>query len=99
MIVYAIVPFLLVEQKKSHPANYYEDITGRSTKGNSTNNWPGTIDDTVSQIEAYGGKGIAVRCDHTNDSETEAVITQIRKEQEKLEILINNVQMRNIGIT
>ena len=66
-------------------------VTGRSTKDNSTNDWPGTIDDTVSQIEASGGKGIAVRCDHTNDSETESVITQIRKEQGKLDILVNNV--------
>jgi NAD(P)-dependent dehydrogenase (short-subunit alcohol dehydrogenase family) len=66
-------------------------VTGRSIKGNSTNNWPGTIDDTVSQIEAYDGIGIAVRCNHTNDSETESVITQIRKEQGKLDILVNNV--------
>ncbi|PAQ15754.1 oxidoreductase [Bacillaceae bacterium SAOS 7] len=66
-------------------------VTGRSTKGRSTNHWPGTIDDTISQIEAAGGAGIAVRCDHTNDAETEAVIQQIRTEQGKLDILINNV--------
>jgi hypothetical protein len=66
-------------------------VTGRSTKGNSTQNFPGTIDDTVSQIEEAGGKGNAVRCDHTIDSETEAVIKQIREEQGKLDILINNV--------
>ncbi|GAB2542214.1 SDR family NAD(P)-dependent oxidoreductase [Gracilibacillus alcaliphilus] len=66
-------------------------ITGRSTKEHATNNWPGTIDDTVSQIEAAGGKGIAIRCDHTNDAETEAVINRIRKEQGKLDILVNNV--------
>ncbi|TCP28850.1 NAD(P)-dependent dehydrogenase (short-subunit alcohol dehydrogenase family) [Scopulibacillus darangshiensis] len=45
----------------------------------------------MSQIEASGGKGIGVRCDHTNDSETEALIDQIRKEQGKLDILVNNV--------
>ncbi|PAD74630.1 oxidoreductase [Bacillus licheniformis] len=66
-------------------------ITGRSIRGASTNQWPGTIDDTVSQIEASGGKAIAVRCDHTNDAETEAVIAKIREEQGKLDILINNV--------
>lgn len=66
-------------------------VTGRSIKGKSTNNWPGTINDTVSQIEASGGKGIAVHCDHTNDSETEAVINKIREEQGKLDILVNNV--------
>ncbi|MBM7553238.1 SDR family oxidoreductase [Thalassobacillus pellis] len=66
-------------------------VTGRSTKGNSTNDWPGTIDDTASEVEASGGTGIAIKCDHTIDSETEAVITQIRKEQGKLDILVNNV--------
>jgi NAD(P)-dependent dehydrogenase (short-subunit alcohol dehydrogenase family) len=66
-------------------------ITGRSTKGNSTQNFPGTIDDTVIQIEEAGGKGIAVRCDHTIDAETKAVIEQIREEQGRLDILVNNV--------
>ncbi|WP_040984293.1 SDR family NAD(P)-dependent oxidoreductase [Oceanobacillus jeddahense] len=66
-------------------------VTGRSVRGASTNNWPGTVNDTVLEIEAVGGKGIAVQCDHTNDVETEAVISQIRKEQGKLDILINNV--------
>lgn len=66
-------------------------VTGRSTRGKSTNNWPGTIDDTVSQIKAYGGKGIAVRCDHKNDAETKLVIERIRKEQGRLDILVNNV--------
>jgi NAD(P)-dependent dehydrogenase (short-subunit alcohol dehydrogenase family) len=66
-------------------------VTGRSTRGNATNNWPGTIDETVYEIEAAGGKGVAVRCDHTIDAETEAVINQIRDEQGKLDILVNNV--------
>jgi NAD(P)-dependent dehydrogenase (short-subunit alcohol dehydrogenase family) len=66
-------------------------VTGRSTKGNSTNDWPGTVDDTAAEINTAGGKGISVRCDHTIDAETEAVIRQIREEQGKLDILVNNV--------
>lgn len=66
-------------------------VTGRSVRGASTNNWPGTVDDTVSEIKAAGGIAIAIQCDHTKDAETEAVISQIRKEQGKLDILINNV--------
>jgi NAD(P)-dependent dehydrogenase (short-subunit alcohol dehydrogenase family) len=66
-------------------------VTGRSSKQYSTNNWPGTIDDTVVQIEEAGGKGVAIRCDHMNDVETQAVISQIRKEQGRLDILVNNV--------
>ncbi|MBN8192099.1 SDR family oxidoreductase [Bacillus sp. NTK074B] len=66
-------------------------VTGRSTRGNSTQNFPGTIDDTAAQIDEAGGTGIAVRCNHTVDAETKAVIEQIREEQGKLDILINNV--------
>lgn len=66
-------------------------VTGRSAHGASTNNWPGTIDETASEIEAAGGKAVAVQCDHTNDWETKSVITKIRNEQGKLDILINNV--------
>lgn len=66
-------------------------VTGRSTRGNSTQNFPGTIDDTAAQIDEAGGTGIAVRCDHTVDAETKAVIEQIREEQGELDILINNV--------
>ncbi|WP_061809198.1 SDR family NAD(P)-dependent oxidoreductase [Rossellomorea vietnamensis] len=66
-------------------------VTGRSTKGHSTQNFPGTIDDTAARIDEAGGTGIAVRCDHTVDAETKAVIEQIREEQGKLDILINNV--------
>ncbi|MFC4619820.1 SDR family NAD(P)-dependent oxidoreductase [Camelliibacillus cellulosilyticus] len=66
-------------------------VTGRSIAGKSTNNWPGTIDETAAQIDAAGGQGIAKRCDHTNDLETESVIARIRKEQGKLDILVNNV--------
>ncbi|BCB04227.1 SDR family NAD(P)-dependent oxidoreductase [Bacillus sp. KH172YL63] len=66
-------------------------VTGRSIKGDSTKDFPGTIDDTALQINEAGGKGIAIRCDHTIDRETEAVIRQIREEQGKLDILINNV--------
>ncbi len=34
---------------------------------------------------------IPVRCDHTNDSEVEAVFRQISKEENRLDILVNNV--------
>ncbi|MDI3410114.1 SDR family oxidoreductase [Bacillus sonorensis] len=66
-------------------------VSGRSTKGNTTNRWPGSIDDTVSEIEAAGGKAAGAVCDHTNDSETERLIDRIRAEQGRLDILVNNV--------
>lgn len=66
-------------------------VTGRSTGKKSTNDWPGTIDETVSLIEEAGGKGIAIRCDHTIESEVEAVIQQLDEEQGKIDIVVNNV--------
>ena len=38
-----------------------------------------------------GAQIIPVRCDHTNDSEVEAVFRQISKEENRLDILVNNV--------
>ncbi|HEY0320442.1 MAG TPA: SDR family NAD(P)-dependent oxidoreductase [Pyrinomonadaceae bacterium] len=40
---------------------------------------------------AAGGRIIPVRCDHTLDSEVEAVFQRIADEQDRLDILVNNV--------
>src|SRR5690625_7855052 len=73
-------------------------VTGRSTGKKSTNNWPGTINETASLIKEIGGKGIAIRCDHTIESEGEAVMQQIEKEQGKLDVVVNNrSEERRVG--
>lgn len=66
-------------------------VTGRSKRKNTTNQWPGSIDETVSQIESYGGQAIPIQCDHTDDLQTEAVLKRIEAEQGRLDILVNNV--------
>ncbi|PTL38300.1 SDR family NAD(P)-dependent oxidoreductase [Alkalicoccus saliphilus] len=66
-------------------------VTARSTRSDSTNNRPGTIDETIAEIKEKGGQGAPIRCDHTVDSQTKAVMDQIQREQGKLDILINNV--------
>ena len=50
----------------------------------------GTLDETVAAIEAAGGKGIGIRCDHSDDDATRAVFAQIESEQNRLDILVNN---------
>ena len=41
-------------------------VTGRSVRGGPTTlGRSGTIDDTVEELSARGGTGIAVRCDHS----------------------------------
>lgn len=67
-------------------------VTGRSVRGQpSTENLPGTIDETAEGVTARGGVGIPVRCDHTVDAEVEALFARVREEQGRLDLLVNNV--------
>jgi NAD(P)-dependent dehydrogenase (short-subunit alcohol dehydrogenase family) len=66
-------------------------VTGRSIKGEATTeNLPGTIDETAEMVTARGGKGIPVRCDHTNNSDIAALFERVESEQEKLDLLVNS---------
>jgi NAD(P)-dependent dehydrogenase (short-subunit alcohol dehydrogenase family) len=66
-------------------------VTGRSVRGRPTTlDRPGTIDDTAEELTARGGTGIAVRCDHTNDLEVEALFQRIRNDHGGLDLLVNN---------
>jgi NAD(P)-dependent dehydrogenase (short-subunit alcohol dehydrogenase family) len=66
-------------------------VTGRSVRGEPTTlGRPGTIDDTAEQITGRGGTGIAIRCDHTDDAQVDAVFDRIRGERGRLDVLVNN---------
>jgi NAD(P)-dependent dehydrogenase (short-subunit alcohol dehydrogenase family) len=66
-------------------------VTGRSVRGKPTTlGRPGTIEDTAEQVTARGGTGIAVRCDHTDDAQVDAVFSRIRQDQGRLDLLVNN---------
>jgi len=65
--------------------------TGRSLRGSTTENLPGSIDETAEAVTARGGQGIPVRCDHTVDAEVEALFQRVRSEQGRLDLLVNNV--------
>jgi dehydrogenase/reductase SDR family protein 1 len=64
-------------------------VTGRSAR--STDDPRGWLDQTVSEITAAGGLGLAAQCDHANDAEVEAVFDRVRREQSRLDLLVNNV--------
>jgi NAD(P)-dependent dehydrogenase (short-subunit alcohol dehydrogenase family) len=67
-------------------------VTGRSVRGGpTTDNVPGTIDETASQVTERGGTGIAIRCDHTSDSDVESLFDVIRRQHGRLDLLVNNV--------
>jgi NAD(P)-dependent dehydrogenase (short-subunit alcohol dehydrogenase family) len=68
-------------------------VTGRSvTPGEYY--LPGTVGETAAECtergKDSGGKGIAVACDHGNDEQVAALFDQVRREQGRLDILVNN---------
>jgi NAD(P)-dependent dehydrogenase (short-subunit alcohol dehydrogenase family) len=71
----------------SHGCTVY--VTGRSEKPGD-HPLPGTIYETAAAITSAGGKGIAVRCDHRDDVQVEALFTQVIAQQGRVDILVNN---------
>jgi len=51
---------------------------------------PGTIHATAEAVSEAGGRGIAVRCDHTVDADVENLFAHIHEESGRLDILVNN---------
>ena len=67
-------------------------VTGRSVAGvPTTDDVPGTIDKTAREVTERGGRGIAVRCDHTVDADVDALFDRIRRDRGRLDLLVNNV--------
>jgi NAD(P)-dependent dehydrogenase (short-subunit alcohol dehydrogenase family) len=67
-------------------------VTGRTQKPGQSP-WGGTIGDTAAAITAAGGKGVPVRVDHRRDDEVEALFAQVRREQGRLDVLVNNAAL------
>ncbi|HZS06335.1 MAG TPA: SDR family NAD(P)-dependent oxidoreductase [Blastocatellia bacterium] len=66
-------------------------VTGRSVRGGATTeNLPGTIDETAEAVTARGGRGLAVRCDHTVDADVEELFARVGREQGRIDLLVNN---------
>ncbi len=69
-------------------------VTGRSSRasGRSEMDRPETIEETAELVTAAGGKGIAVRVDHSKVADVAALTERIRTEQDgRLDILVNDV--------
>jgi len=66
-------------------------VTGRSVRGEgTTEDLPGTIDETAEEIDRRGGFGVPVRCDHTVDADVERLLERVRRETGRLDLLVNN---------
>ena len=68
-------------------------VTGR-TVNEGDYYLPGTVGGTAAKCDergnSRGGKGIAVACDHGDDAAVAALFEQVRGEQGRLDILVNN---------
>ena len=66
--------------------------SGRSTRGNSAT--PGrseTLEETAELVSAAGGRGIAVRTDHSDAGQVVALFTQVVAESGGIDILVNDI--------
>lgn len=67
--------------------------TGRSVRGQASDlNRAETIEETAELVDSLGGRGIAVRADHTSEADVKALFARIKEEQNgRLDILVNNI--------
>lgn len=70
-------------------------VTGRTVTPGDARGWdgsvlPGTVAETAARVTELGGKGIAVVCDHSKDEDVARLFAQIKAEQGRLDILVNN---------
>jgi NAD(P)-dependent dehydrogenase (short-subunit alcohol dehydrogenase family) len=67
--------------------------TGRSSRKSrpATPSRPETIEETAELVTAAGGKGIAVRVDHTSPADVKKLVATIKRRHKGLDILVNDV--------
>jgi NAD(P)-dependent dehydrogenase (short-subunit alcohol dehydrogenase family) len=66
--------------------------TGRSAIGHPRGmDRPETIDETAALIIESGGEALAVRVDHTQEAEVEALAARVRDEAGGLDVLVNSI--------
>src|SRR5512144_2418657 len=67
--------------------------TGRSARGKLQRKArPETIDETAELVTQNGGKGIAVRVDHTDEEQVRTLFERVSKEQDgRLDLLVNDL--------
>ena len=64
-------------------------VTGRTVHPGQ-GPFPGTVSETAVEVGQRGGRGVAVAVDHGDDAGVEALFEQVRDEQGRLDILVNN---------
>ncbi len=65
-------------------------VTAR-TRSSGGSEWPGSLDETIAEIDKAGGKGVGLLCDHSDDSSVRDIFDLIRRDHGRLDVLVNNV--------
>ncbi|WP_293908962.1 SDR family oxidoreductase [Deinococcus sp.] len=66
--------------------------TGRSTRTQASDlNRPETTEDTAELVTAAGGRGVAIRCDHSDERQVAALMARVQSEFGGLDILVNDI--------
>jgi NAD(P)-dependent dehydrogenase (short-subunit alcohol dehydrogenase family) len=66
-------------------------VTGRTVQeGTDIEKLRGAVFVTAEEVTAMGGQGIAVACDHRDDTQVEKLFQQVAEENGQLDILVNN---------
>jgi NAD(P)-dependent dehydrogenase (short-subunit alcohol dehydrogenase family) len=73
-------------------------VTGR-TRHEGDAALPGTVSATAEAVTAAGGKGIPVYCDHADEADVRRLFEQVRDEQGRLDILVNNATNLHDALT
>ena len=73
-------------------------VTGRTQREGDAP-LPGTVQATADAVTAAGGCGIAVYCDHADDTQTKALFERVKQEQARLDILVNNATVLHDALT
>ncbi|HZM83147.1 MAG TPA: SDR family oxidoreductase [Candidatus Limnocylindrales bacterium] len=67
-------------------------VTGRSIRGRrSEMDRPETIEETAELVNAAGGQGIAIRTDHLDAGQVEALVSRVDARHGRLDVLVNDV--------
>jgi NAD(P)-dependent dehydrogenase (short-subunit alcohol dehydrogenase family) len=73
-------------------------VTGR-TAADGDSELPGSVTSTAEEVDARGGTGIPLVCDHGDDAQVEAAFAQIAREHGRIDVLVNNAFAIPAGIT
>lgn len=73
-------------------------VTGRTVNEGDAP-LPGTVSATAEEINARGGVGIPVVCDHSQDDQVEALFARIQRDHGRVDLLVNNALVVDDALT